>query len=228
MLWSDWGCHIFLNMFGRTCSDLACQAEMRSQDAGGWGKPPEVGYWLKCPWCHSFKTESSQCSPFTFHLVVSTALWHIPKSTGSLAVSIRALNLRTSPRVRGKLGVKDVRGSPVLVLMHLCQWPCKEWPGFGDRRCCLLQLEELDCVQAADRCWVWKRLVLILGYHHQSPWFIITVLEAGVQQFTFPLWEWEGRGNSCFPLPCSCPKGYTLPTILGAFRKTHNPHACCC
>lgn len=167
-------------------------------------------------------------APLTYRLVVSTVLWRSPKSAGSQTVSVRALNLRTSPRVRGKQRVKDVRGSPVLLLMHLCQWPCKEWPGCGDRRCCLLQLEELDCVQAADRCWVWKWLVLILGYHHQSPWFIITILEAGLQQFTFPLWEWEGTGNSCFPLPCSCPKGDTLSTILSAFRKTHNPRACYC
>lgn len=167
-------------------------------------------------------------APLTYHLVVSTVLRHSPKSAGSLAASDRALNLKPSPKVRGKLGVKDVRGSPVHVLMHLCQWPCKEWLRCGDRRCCFLQLEELDTVQVADRCWVWKRLVLILRYHYQSPWFIITILEAGVQQFSFPLWEWEGRGNSCFPLSCSCPKGYALATILGAFRKTCNPHACCC
>lgn len=56
-----------------------------------------------------------------YHLVASTVLWHGPKSAGSMAVSVRALNLRASPKVRGKLGVKDVRRSPVLVLMHPCQ-----------------------------------------------------------------------------------------------------------
>lgn len=219
MLWSDWGCHIFLNVFRRTCSDLTCQAEIRSQDAGGWGKPPEVGCSLKWPWCHSFKMESSQNYPYlpfsSFHSAMAQS--QVCRNPGCLR------NLRTSPEVRGKLGVKDVRGSPVPVLMHPCQWPCKEWPGCGHCRCCLLQLEELDCVQVAEKCWVSKRLVLILGYHHQSPWFIITILEAGIQQFTLPPWEWEGRGNSCFPFPCSCPKGYRLSTILGAFRNNTQP-----
>lgn len=69
MLWFDWGCHISLNMFRRTCSDLACQVEMCSQDAGRWGKPPEVACSLKWSWCHSVETESLQDTP-TFHLVV--------------------------------------------------------------------------------------------------------------------------------------------------------------
>lgn len=159
---------------------------MCSQDAGGWGKPPEVACSLKWPWCHSFETESLRGSPY-FSLSSLAALWHNPKSARRLALSVRALNPRTSPRVREKLRVRNVRGSPVLVLMHLCWWPCKEWPGCCDHSCCLLQLEELDCVQAADKCWDWKWLVLILEYHHQSPWFIITILEAGVQQITFPL-----------------------------------------
>lgn len=96
----------------------------------------------------------------TCHLIASTVLWHSPKPAGSLAVSVRALNLTTSPRVRGELGVKDVRGSPVLVLTHLCQWPCKEWPGCGDHRCCLLQLEN----------WTVSKLLIIV--ESENGWFL--------------------------------------------------------
>lgn len=84
MLCFDWGCHISLNMFRRTCSDLACQVEMCSQDAGGWGKPPEVACSLKWPWCHSVETEPLQGSPYV-SFSSFTALWHNLKSAERLS-----------------------------------------------------------------------------------------------------------------------------------------------
>lgn len=130
--------------------------------------------------------EQSLCkAPLTFHLVVWQHCGTIPSlQEGCLS---RGSQPEDSPQVTEKLRVRNMRDSLVHVLMHLCWWPCQQRPGCCDHRCCLLQLEELDCVQAADKCWDWKWLVLILEYHHQSPWFIIMILEAGVQQFTFPL-----------------------------------------
>lgn len=166
---------------------------------------------------------SPRKAPPTQHLVVSTVVWHSPKSAGSWVVSVGALNLKTSPKAREKLGV-DMWGSvpymcyasvPMTLQGMTWMWWLQMLPSSIRR------------IGLCPSCWQMLSLKMAGSYSGISAKFLI---------HNYDSWGWstaihfsalgEGRwGYSCFSLPCFCPKGYTISTILGAFRKTCNLHA---